>query len=222
MSTVYVQIGKKMDIQKKKRPRGRPLLFDREQVLDAAVLVFWEKGYDGASMENLTLAMGIKKPSLYAAFGNKRQLFEAAIDRYAATHGHKEFSALQLNADTRTAVTDFFEMSIKCATEKGNPRGCMIANVATDAAESDAELREKLAVMFTQTDEGIASRFRRDEEAGRLPGGHDPDALAQMVHSVIHSIKTRARAGATRAELSEIASSFVELFFPRSAQAVQK
>jgi len=206
-----------MDIQKKKRPRGRPVSFDRDQVLDAAVLVFWEKGYDGASMDDLTQAMGIKKPSLYAAFGNKRQLFEAAIDRYAATRGHREFGALQLNTDTLTAVADFFDMSIQCATETGKPRGCMIANVATDAAESDVELRKKLAAMFAQTDEGIARRFRRDQDNGLLPAGHDPDTLARMVHSIVHAIKNRARAGATRAELSEIASSFVSVLFPQPA-----
>ena len=166
-------------------------------------------------MDDLTRAMGIKKPSLYSAFGNKRQLFEAAIDRYVATHGRKEFGALQLGKDTCSAVADLFEMSIRCATERGNPRGCMIANVATDAAESDKELRKKLAIMFTQTDEGIACRFREDQDKGLLPAGHDPDALAQMVHSVIHSIKTRARAGASRKELSAIADSFLSVFFPQ-------
>jgi AcrR family transcriptional regulator len=197
-----------------KRPRGRPVSFDRDKVLDAAVLVFWEKGYDGASIDDLTEAMGIKKPSLYAAFGNKRQLFDAAIDRYAATRGIREFSTLHIKQDTRSAVADFFEMSVRCATERGKPRGCMIANVATDAAESDKQLRKKLAVMFIQTDEGIANRFRADQEKGNAPPGHDPIVLAQMVHSVVHSIKTRARAGASRKELLEIANNFVAVLFP--------
>lgn len=195
-------------------------MFDREQVLDSAVLVFWAKGYDGASVDDLTRAMGIKKPSLYAAFGNKRQLFEAAIDRYAATRGNREFGALQLGNDTRDAVANFFDMSVRCATERGKPRGCMIANVATDAAESDEQLRKKLAMMFAQTDEGIASRFRRDQAKGLLPAGHDPDALAQMVHSVVHAIKNRARAGASRKELSAIAESFLDVFFPQQLQGV--
>lgn len=205
----------KMPEPTKKRPRGRPVSFDREQVLDAAVLVFWEKGYHGTSMDDLTHAMGIKKPSLYAAFGNKRQLFEQAIDRYAATRGHKEFGSLQLDKDTRRAVANFFDMSVMCATESGKPRGCLIANVATDAAESDEELKKKLRVMYAQTDEGIASRFRRDQDEGRFPAEHEPDALARMVHSVVHSIKNRARAGASRDELSEISDSFLKLFFPQ-------
>ena len=198
-----------------KRARGRPVSFDRDNVLDAAVLVFWEKGYDGSSLDNLTEAMGIKRPSLYAAFGNKRGLFEAAIERYASTRGGLEFGVLQHDNEPRQVVSDFFKMSISCATEEGKPRGCMIANVATGAAENDELLRTKLANMFDQTDEGIARRFRADEESGRLPEGLDPDTLAQMVHSVIHSIKTRARAGATGEQLSEIAGSFVEMFFSK-------
>ncbi len=215
MSSIYVLFGMNNIQTTEKRPRGRPVSFDRATVLDAAVLVFWEKGYEGASLDDLTRAMGIKRPSLYAAFGNKRLLFEAAIDRYAATYGNKEFGTLQLDRDTRSAVADFFEMSIKCATERGKPRGCMIANVATDAAESDKLLRKKLAVMFAQTDEGIASRFRADQARGAFPAGHDPDALARMVHSVIHSIKNRARAGASRKELSAISESFLKVFFPQ-------
>ncbi len=203
-----------MASETKKRPRGRPISFDREQVLDAAVNVFWEKGYEGSSMDDLTTAMGIKKPSLYAAFGNKRQLFEAAIDRWAATRGGYEFGALHRAENVRDAVAEFLETSIACATEAGMPKGCMITNVATDAAENDDELRAKLAVMFVQTDEGIASRFRRDQVKGQLPAGLDPDTLAQMVHSVVHSIKVRARAGATREQLESIVNSFMQVWFP--------
>ena len=79
-----------------RRPRGRPRSFDRDESLDAAVLVFWKKGYDGSSIQDLTQAMGINRPSLYATFGNKRDLFMQAIDRYAATHGNRAFSAFRL------------------------------------------------------------------------------------------------------------------------------
>ena len=200
-----------------KRPRGRPVSFDREQVLNAAVLVFWERGYEGASMDALTEAMGINKPSLYAAFGNKRKLFEAAIDRYAATSGEREFGALQRAEDPKSAVQDFLRTSVESATQRGKPLGCMIVNVATDAAECDAELRSKLAVMYDQTDEGIAGRFRRDQEAGLLPEQYDPDALAEMIHSVIHSIKVRARAGASRKQLMKIVDNFIAVLFPDPA-----
>ena len=197
-----------------KRPRGRPRSFDRDQALDAAVLVFWDKGYDGSSIEDLTHAMGINRPSLYATFGNKRDLFMQAIDRYAATHGNRTFSAFRLEPDNRKAIERFFDASIECALAEGTPRGCLINTVATEAAENDAELRDKLADMFTQTDAAIARRLASNHDADASPI-HDPEGLARMAHSVTHSIMTRARAGASRAELEHIADAFIAVLFPQ-------
>jgi AcrR family transcriptional regulator len=200
-----------------RRPRGRPRSFDRDQALDAAVLVFWEKGYDGSSIEDLTHAMGINRPSLYAAFGNKRDLFMQAIDRYAATHGNRAFSAFRVEPDNRRAIAQFFDASIECSLADGTPRGCLINTVATEAAENDAELRDKLADMFTQTDAAIARRLTANLDADASPI-HDPEGLARMAHSVTHSIMTRARAGAGRTELSHIAESFMAVLFPQPQQ----
>ena len=200
--------------QTEKRPRGRPRSFDRNEVLDAAVLVFWEKGYDGASIEDLTGAMGINRPSLYSTFSNKRGLFIEAIDRYAATRGNRAFSAFRLEPDSRKAVAGFFEASIECATEEGKPRGCLINTVATDAAENDGELRDKLSKMFSRTDGAIAERLEANRDGGPSGTPH-PEGLARMAHSVTHSIMTRARAGASRVELAEIANSFMAVFFPQ-------
>jgi len=198
----------------KKRPRGRPRSFDHDEVLDAAVLVFWEKGYDGASVEDLTKAMGINRPSLYSTFGNKRELFIQAIDRYAATHGNRAFSAFRLEPDNRKAVERFFAASIECATEDGKPRGCLINTVATEAAENDDALRHKLSRMFTKTDAAIARRLQANQE-GAAPGIDDPEGLARMAHSVTHSIMTRARAGAGHEELTDIADTFMTVLFPQ-------
>lgn len=196
-----------------KQGRGRTRSFDREQALDAAVLVFWDKGYEGASIEKLTHAMGINRPSLYGTFGNKRDLFLQAIDRYAATHGSTAFSAFRLEPHTRTAVERFFEASIDCAMTDGKPRGCLINTVATDAAETDPDLRDKLTRMFGRTDAAIARRLA-GMEGGTESTTHSPDALARMVHSVTHSIMTRARAGASRDELAKLANDFMAVLFP--------
>jgi hypothetical protein len=118
-----------------------------------------------------------------------------------------------LEPDNRTAVQRFFEASIDCALADGTPRGCLINTVATDAAGKDAELRDKLSLMFEQTDAAIARRMaanRTNHEPARL----EPKLLAQMAHSVTHSIMTRARAGASRQELAEIAESFMAVLFP--------
>jgi AcrR family transcriptional regulator len=184
--------------------------------LDAAVLVFWDKGYEGASVTDLTAAMGINRPSLYAAFGNKRDLFMQVIDRYAATHGNRAFSALRLEPDNRKAVERFFGASIDCALAEGTPRGCLINTVAADAAENDAELRSKLSDMFKRTDKAIARRLDASQVTDDSSNRQSPE-LARMAHSVTHSIMTRARAGASRDELTQLAQSFMAVLFPRPA-----
>lgn len=199
--------------QSRSRQRGRPRSFDTDAALDAAVLVFWEKGYDGTSLTDLTSAMGINRPSLYATYGNKRDLFIRAIDRYATTHGSRAFSALQLEPDNRLAVQRFFEASIDCALADGTPRGCLINTVATDAAGTDAELRSKLSRMFERTDAALARRMAASQSSHES-SNHDPEQLALMAHSVTHSIMTRARAGASREDLTAVAVSFLAVFFP--------
>jgi AcrR family transcriptional regulator len=185
--------------------------------LDAAVLVFWQHGYDGSSIGDLTQAMGINRPSLYATFGNKRDLFLQAIDRYAATYGSRAFSALRLEPDNRRAVERFFEASIDCALADGTPRGCLINTVATEAAENDAVLRDKLAHMFARTDDAIARRLIANHNV-EMSAIRDPEGLARMAHSVTHSIMTRARAGAGRDDLTQIADSFMAVLFPRPSR----
>lgn len=206
--------------ENEKRLRGRPRSFDRDEALDAAVLVFWDKGYDGASIEDLTRAMGINRPSLYSTFGKKQELFMQAIDRYAATHGNRAFSALQVESDTRMAVERFFQASIECATQVGKPRGCLINTVATEAAEGDPDLRHKLSKMFSRTDIALA-RHLRANQVGDASNIHEPETLARLAHSLTHSIMTRARAGASRSELSDIADSFMKVLFPYREEGQQ-
>ena len=199
------------------RRRGRPRSFDRDEALDRAVLVFWEKGYEGASIEDLRQAMNINPPSLYAAFGSKRELFLAAIDRYANTFGSRPFGAFCLEPDVRDAVAKLFETSINCATQKGLPRGCMIASVATVEASRDSEVRDKVAGIFALTEQAIAKHIGEAQANGPSLCIDDPKTLANMVVSVVHSIATRARSGADPSELSKLADNFIDVFFPRPA-----
>ena len=137
------------------RPRGRPRAFDRDDVLDRAVTTFWARGYSGASVDDLTGSMGINRPSLYAAFGNKHDLFLEVIDRYASTFGRLPFSAFKSDLDVGNAVAAFLEVSIRCATSKGKPKGCLIANVAIFEAEKDTQVREKVSGEFHKTSFGL-------------------------------------------------------------------
>ncbi len=196
------------------RPRGRPRTFNRDDVLDRAIITSWARGYSGASVDDLTDSMGINRPSLYATFGSKHDLFMEVIDRYASTLGRLPFSALKSNWDPREVVAAFLEASIRYATSKGRPRGCLIASVATTEAEKDTQVREKVSGMFADTDRAIADYFRAAQDDGRLSDEHDPQALARMVISITHSIATRARAGASRKQLSVLANDFMAVLFP--------
>ena len=196
------------------RPRGRPRAFDRDEVLDRAMVTFWACGYSGASVDNITDSMGINRPSLYATFGSKHNLFMEVIDRYASTLGRLPFSALNSDMDARKVVAAYFEACIRCVTLKGKPRGCLIANVATIEAETDAQVREKLSRMFADTDRAMTDFFRAAQDDGRLSGQHDPQALARMIVSITHSLATRARAGASRKQLSVLADDFMAVLFP--------
>jgi len=196
------------------RPRGRPRKFDRDEVLDRAITTFWAKGYSGASLDDLTDGMGINRPSLYATFRSKHDLFVEVIDRYAGTLGCQPTNALLNEPDIRQAVVAFFETSIRCVTSKDQPRGCLIASVATEQAEKDDQVRDKLSGMFAETDKVIADRFLVARDQGQIPAGSDPNALARMVISITHGFATRARVGANPEELSLLASDFMAVLFP--------
>ena len=196
------------------RPRGRPREFDRDKVLDRAVNTFWAKGYSGASLDDLTESMGINRPSLYACFGSKHDLFMAAIDRYAVTLGCQPVEAILAEPDIKKAVTAFFEASIRCVTQKNGPKGCLIVSVAAKNAEYDKQVRDKLSGFFANTDGVIAERFRVAQDKGQLSREADSIALARMIISITHSFSTRARVGATREELSRLAKDFMAVLFP--------
>jgi hypothetical protein len=114
----------------------------------------------------------------------------------------------------RIAVQRFFEASIDCALVEGKPRGCLINTVAPEAAGTDAEIRDKLSGMFEQTDAAMARRMAANQSSDET-SIYEPQQLARMAHSVTHSVMTRARAGASREDLSEIAIDFMNVFFPQ-------
>ena len=199
---------------KSSRPPGRPRQFDRDKVLDRAVTTFWAKGYSGASLDDLTESMGINRPSLYATFGSKHDLFMEVIDRYAVTLGCQPVEALHGEADIRKAVAAFFEASIRCATAKDRPRGCLIISVAVQEADKDGQVRKKLSGIFAETDRVIADHFQAAQEKGQLSQGSDPRVLARLTISITHSFAARARVGASREELSRQANDFMAVLFP--------
>ncbi|MEM6453167.1 MAG: TetR/AcrR family transcriptional regulator [Cyanobacteria bacterium P01_D01_bin.105] len=183
--------------QPSNRSRGRPLAFDPNEALDAAMRVFWLKGYEGASLSDLTEAMGINKPSLYAKFDDKRTLFLAAIEHYKATIGAPHLEKLLEGKTVRETIAGYFSAVNTTLTSPDSPPGCMIGSVATDMAGRDEEIRAQIASLFASTEVFLTQRFK---ELGDAP--IDEQTLAEIVVSFAQSLAARARVGATQSELN--------------------
>jgi len=194
-----------------KRPRGRPQSFELDQVLDAAVLVFWSNGYEGASLDGLTKAMGINRPSLYAKFGNKHGLFLAAIDRYIETISAPQSIPLAQEADIRAGVAGYFREIVRTVTTVNRPAGCLIASVACEVAERDTDVRAKIAILLGQAEGFIDARL----EAEGYGKDANPDASVTGAMVVVAGLgfAPRARLGASRKSLNKIADGLVHQFF---------
>ena len=196
------------------RGRGRPLSFDRQQALDQAVLVFWSKGYDCASLDDLVDAMGITRPSIYAAFGNKHKLFLEAIDRYAETNGQMQMAPLIRENDLRVAIRGYFLKTVESVTRPEMPSGCLIADVATEIAERDFEVRDKLATLFADGEALISRRLQAAKSTGELSPTVDVAQMASMTILIAQGLASHARRGVDRDALTRLADSFVDNLFP--------
>ncbi len=183
---------------------GRPRKFDLDAALDAAVKVFWHKGYEGTSLPDLTAAMGINRPSLYAAFGNKETLFRKAVDRYIegpASHVQRALAA----PTAREVVQQLWSGSIKLITDSDGPRGCFLVQAALVCGSSADSLRRDMAVRRASLVKILAQRFEQAVAAGDLPNHLVADDLARYVVTVSHGMAVQAAGGATQAELRRVA-----------------
>ena len=165
---------------------ARPPKFDRDEALGCAMKVFWEKGFDGTSISDLTAAMGISPPSLYAAFGDKQSLFDAAVDLYEQD---AVLSPALKAATARDVAEQIFSRAVDLYTRPAHPRGCM---VIADPTLQDRRRSGK---------DAIVRRLRRAKRTGDLPADSDPRALADYLDLVLRGMSSKARDGATRAQL---------------------
>ena len=181
---------------------GRPRAFDMDQALDQALRVFWEKGYDGASVADLTEAIGINPPSLYAAFGNKEALFKKALDRYEAKRDQIMEEAFAAPT-AREAVTRLLEGTAERLSDKCNPRGCLMVQGALSGGEECEAVRD-LSSRRAGGEALIRKRLKRAKREGDLPSNVDAAALARFVATVMHGMAVQAAGGAAPKELRAI------------------
>jgi AcrR family transcriptional regulator len=185
--------------------KGRPRSFDRDAALRQAMRVFWRKGYDGASLSELTTAMGINSPSLYAAFGCKEALFREAVDLYGATEGVEIWGAFERSGTIKEAIADFLRASARVFSEPGDPRGCLIVLGALNVSETNAEVFRDLSERRMSGATYLASRLKQAVERGELPVSVNCDAIAAFYLAVQQGMSVQARDGASREALLAVA-----------------
>lgn len=185
------------------RTPGRPRTFDVNRALDRALEVFWRKGYEGASLSDLTRAMRINRPSLYAAFGDKQKLFCRALDRYA--EGPAAYTQDALSAPTaRAAVERLLNGTVDAMSDAHHPRGCLLVQGALACGDEASSVKRELTSRREEGELALCQRLKRAKTEGDLPSHADPPALARYIMTVIHGMAVQAASGATRAELRKI------------------
>jgi TetR/AcrR family transcriptional regulator, copper-responsive repressor len=179
------------------RPRGRPRAFDRVSALDKAMRLFWTRGYEATSISDLSQTMGINPPSLYAAFGDKKQLFEQSVEAYQSGPGCFAQQALASHLPARAAIEKLLMDAAARFTDGAYPPGCMVVLSAASCSDEAQDIRERL----TARRNASASAIRERIAAAKLPAGLDADAFAGLVVSVFQGMSVRAFDGASREEL---------------------
>jgi len=184
-----------------RRPRGRPRSFDREAALRSAMEVFWNKGFEAATLHDLTAAMGINPPSLYAAFGDKERLYMEALRRYQDERREAILRMLREAPTAREAIEGILRESAAEICRSGHPRGCMVAMSAATCSGASAGMQAEIAECRASARRHVKERIDRGIREGDVPPGTDSGALADFYNAVFTGMAMQAREGASRRSL---------------------
>jgi AcrR family transcriptional regulator len=214
MSTHYIA----NDIKSSKR-RGRPREFDQEKALDRALELFWRQGYEGTSIADLTAAMGITPPSLYAAFGSKEQLYYEVLQRYRASVGRCLTTALEAEPTAYNAVERFLYESARIFSAREKPSGCLISSGILSCAPENKKVAETVASMRAEAIQAIRRRLQAAVKSGELPRPTDITQLARFYSAVVQGMSVQARDGASAKTLRAIAETALKAWPVRGPKA---
>lgn len=195
-----------------KRPRGRPREYDPDTALVGATKSFWRAGFSGTSFDALSAATGMNKPSLYAAFGDKRDLYLAALDRYVERSRAEMTDALGEDLPIAAGLQRVYDRALDLYfADPSTPLGCFLIGTAATESAQDPDVREKLGAGLRELTRTFEARLRRAQAQGEIAAETDPAVLADMASAVLFSIALRARAGDDRAALRAFSREAVKL-----------
>jgi AcrR family transcriptional regulator len=199
---IYLPIGMKSETTQGQP--GRPRAFDPDAALERAMHVFWAKGYEGASLSNLTRAMRINRPSLYAAFGNKEELFRKVLDRYV--DGPLAYFGKAVAATTaRDVIEQILFGGARMAGDPTMPAGCLMVQGALAVGDAASSVRKEAVGRRIASEVALRRRLQRAKREGDLPQNADPADLARYVMTVLQGIAVQGANGASRDQLNRIA-----------------
>ena len=183
---------------------SRPRTFCEVTALDRALDVFWRSGYEGASISALTEAMGINRPSLYATYGNKEELFQRALARYIELK-NEFFEEVLKEPTARDVVAKLLDGAAEILTDPEHPVGCLSVQGALACSADSEPVHLELAKIRANYEARLRERFAEECADGRLPPGTDPDVLARFVATISHGMSVQASGGATCEQLRDVA-----------------
>ena len=199
------------------KPRGRPRAFDAEEVLGKALDVFWTQGFEATSLDDLSAATGLARPSLYAAFGNKEDLYVQAMALISERMTERFKASFFPERPLKEGLISFYRAAIDLYVSGPKQRGCLVICTAISAAPDHENIRAKLNEVLKTLDAGFQSVMKRAQARGELPAKADPATFALLASATLQSLAIRARAGECRQQLEDLAGNAVETLFPFGA-----
>ena len=177
--------------------------FEPESALESAMDLFWRRGYEATSVQDLLEEMGIGRGSMYGTFGDKRELFLAALDRFEESRVSRADEILAVSPSAMEGIRRLFETTIEGLVSYEPRRGCLLANTAVELAPRDAEVAARISRYVRRTEDAFEKALVRGRAAGEIPADKDPRALARFLVSMLHGVRVLARAGVDRAVLDD-------------------
>jgi TetR/AcrR family transcriptional regulator, copper-responsive repressor len=192
--------------------RGRPRAYEPEVALSRALDVFWKEGFAATSLDDLSAATGMNRPSLYSAFGDKRELYIKSYESYRDRARQRMGEAYAADLPMREMLQKIYAIALDMyLSGKDGPRGCFTVMTAASEAVLDPAIREMASTGFVETDRFFARIFRRGQERGELAASANPQTLALLASATLHTIAVRARVQVPRAELDAIVAGALDM-----------